>query len=220
MLKYCECGCGEKVRSRFVSGHNQRGVLPWNAGKKLSISHRINIGEGGKGVFHNISDVGRAKLRECGRKTSQRVRVELSPLKGRKLSAEHKRKVSEGVRKAYLEGKYKPKTNNSKWYSNTSIEKIMENELKIIGLNYKKQHHIIGIGYVDFFLPDFNIIIECDGDYWHNLPGAQEKDVNRDFGSTFLHKYKTIRFWEHEINDDTEGCIKRLREEIKMLDSQ
>lgn len=38
----------------------------------------------------------------------------------------------------------------------------------------------IGRYHVDFYLPDFQQVIEADGDYWHNRPGAKERDAERD----------------------------------------
>lgn len=51
--------------------------------------------------------------------------------------------------------------------------------------------------------------IECDGDYWHNRPGAQEKDAIKtkqlqDKG------YKVFRFWEKDIHKNFEKCINQL----------
>uniref|UniRef100_A0A7C3SNC3 DUF559 domain-containing protein n=1 Tax=Dictyoglomus turgidum TaxID=513050 RepID=A0A7C3SNC3_9BACT len=62
-----------------------------------------------------------------------------------------------------------------KW-CNTDIEKITENELKRRKLFYLPQQPIGGFVLVDFYLPDQKIIIECDGDYWHNRPEIKEKD--------------------------------------------
>lgn len=105
--------------------------------------------------------------------------------------------------------------NNKDKFKETSIEIAIEDKLKKAELNYQKQFHIKEVGIVDFFLPDYKIIIECDGDYFHNLPGAQQKDSNRDFMATFGDRYKVVRFWEHEINESSEKCIKRLFKIIK-----
>lgn len=55
---------------------------------------------------------------------------------------------------------------------------------------------------VDIFLPDYNIAVEVDGDYWHSLKGVPEKDARRD--KTLLEKYgiTTLRFKESEIENN------------------
>jgi endogenous inhibitor of DNA gyrase (YacG/DUF329 family) len=53
---------------------------------------------------------------------------------------------------------------------NTSIEIAMEKILIKNNVSYIKQFPIENIAVVDFLLPG-KIIIQCDGDYWHNLPG-------------------------------------------------
>ena len=123
------------------------------------------------------------------------------------------RRVSTVLIEGHASGRIKTHPTN-KW-SNTSIEIAIENELKKVSLKYEKQKHIKGVGFVDFFLPGFDLIIECDGDYWHNLEGRQERDVKRDFGSEFLHQYKTVRFWEHEINESPEKCMRKISKLIK-----
>ncbi len=58
----------------------------------------------------------------------------------------------------------------------TSIEKIMENLLIKMGVNYVFQYPILNFD-VDFAIPDLKIAIECDGVYWHK---NREKELVRD----------------------------------------
>jgi len=85
----------------------------------------------------------------------------------------------------------------------------MEEHLDSICVYYENQKLIKNVGYVDFFLPDFMLIIECDGDYWHNLPKQIDKDKRRDLMAT-LQGYETLRLWEHEINGDISMCAEKL----------
>jgi len=65
------------------------------------------------------------------------------------------------------------------------------------------------VAIVDFYLPEYRIVIECDGDYWHNLPGTREKDEMKDKVLIF-NGFNVYRFWEHEINESVESCINKL----------
>jgi len=93
------------------------------------------------------------------------------------------------------------------------IEKVFEKNIlkKIDGLNYEPQKYMESFtGFVDFFLSDYGIIIECD-EHHHRLSRQKEKDVSRDFTSEFLYQYETIRFWEHEIRESPKKCIGKIK---------
>ena len=92
---------------------------------------------------------------------------------------------------------------------NTSIEIAIENELIKRHIPYMKQVPIpIAHTVVDFLLPN-KIIVYADGDYWHNLPKAKDKDTNQDFILKF-NGYKVYRFWEYEINNSPSKCIDKI----------
>jgi len=50
----------------------------------------------------------------------------------------------------------------------TYIEKIIESLLKTLKIKIKKQFIIKNTSIADFYLPDHNLLIYCDGDYWHS----------------------------------------------------
>lgn len=82
----------------------------------------------------------------------------------------------------------------------TSIEKKLYEELKKRGLLFETQKLINGRFLVDAYIPSLNLIIEADGDYWHNLERVQKKDKAEN---AYLTKcgYKLLRLSEREIND-------------------
>ena len=90
------------------------------------------------------------------------------------------------------------------------------NELKKVNLNYQKQVAICKIGVVDFFLPKFNIIIECDGKYWHNKKDHKQRDATKNLIWSFNH-YKVFRFWEHEIKESPRKCINKVLKYINKI---
>jgi very-short-patch-repair endonuclease len=70
--------------------------------------------------------------------------------------------------------------------------------------------------YVDFWeIDELNrekkIVVEVDGDYWHNLIKVKVRDVRKNI---YLEKlgYTVVRFWEKDILTDLAGCINKLRE--------
>jgi very-short-patch-repair endonuclease len=82
----------------------------------------------------------------------------------------------------------------------TSIEIKIQNYLKMLDVEFVK-HKIIMIEHsyqCDIFVPSLNLVIECDGDYFHNYPFGKELDHVRnkelvDAG------FKVLRLWENEI---------------------
>ena len=90
----------------------------------------------------------------------------------------------------------------------TKIEKLIQQKLKNRKINFQT-HKIIDNIYhkyrCDVFIHS-NIVIECDGDYWHNYPIGNKLDHIRT--REMIDKgYTVIRFWEHEINKNPEWCI-------------
>lgn len=81
----------------------------------------------------------------------------------------------------------------------------------------------------DFYIPDKNYIIECYGDFWHANPVIyNENDIvfnnknaieywNQDKKrKEFFEElnYKFVYFWENDINNDKEGVLKRIKNEL------
>lgn len=87
---------------------------------------------------------------------------------------------------------------------NTYIEQEIERILQEECFNYCAQYPI-NTYTADFYLPDYYLVIECDGDYWHSLPQVRKKDRRRD---AFMRskEYNILRLPEHKIKEDPELC--------------
>jgi very-short-patch-repair endonuclease len=95
----------------------------------------------------------------------------------------------------------------------TKIEIKLDEFLSGEGINFESNHPIKNFR-VDFYLNDYNLVIECDGDYWHGNPkfynpkelGAiQLKNFDRDKRKEEMLKLKNIdfiRFWEYDIKNN------------------
>lgn len=89
-------------------------------------------------------------------------------------------------------------------------EKILKGiiEKNNLPFNYVGDGKIWFKGKGTSFNPDFlsknpKHIIEMFGDYWHNLPGAKKRDIER-LKTYKKYGYKTLVIWEHELKNKGE----------------
>lgn len=87
----------------------------------------------------------------------------------------------------------------------TSIERAIAKVLDGLGVEYKPQN-LMGFYVMDFYVPQYNLVIECDGTYWHSKPGARRRDIikNKWIRSQGM---LLVRLWEHDIKRDPLGCL-------------
>ena len=90
----------------------------------------------------------------------------------------------------------------------SSIEKDIWKVLDEIGIEYKIQVSFNnGRFIVDIYVPDQRLIIECNGDYWHNLPERKKRDKKlRKYAMN--NSYNLIELWESEIKKDPKQALK------------
>ena len=136
-------------------------------------------------------------------------RGKTTKLKGQKRSKENRENNRLAQLKRLSEGKGK--------YRNTSIEIAINSELLrrkfIENKDYFRNKSLCKRFNVDFYFPLQKIVIECDGDYWHNREDIKAKDkiknkVLQEQG------YILYRFWEHDINESSQKCIDQIIEFI------
>ena len=144
------------------------------------------------------------------------------PFKGYKYSKEkiediRKKAINAYIKDPTLKQKLREKTlaqiKNGKFpNSNTSIEREMA--VMLDNLNIKFEHQkIFGFWSFDFYLPDYKIFIECDGDYWHGHPDQYPEEKLNDTQKNNIKRGKqketyalnrgctVIRFWERDIKN-------------------
>lgn len=140
-----------------------------------------------------------------------------------------KQVVSKSFNKKYKNNK-KKNTNSKKQhkqYGTSNLEKRFASEyLDVLGVEYVYQFEAKDIGrFYDFYLPNDNLIIEVDGDYYHSFGLTYEQmcpmqkrnkrvDELKDKWA-LMHGIPILRFWEHDINDNSEFVFKKLKEMIQ-----
>ena len=141
--------------------------------------------------------------------------------KPRSKTVRKKRKptVSEIIRKN-IERSQKPHPK----YGTSKLEKIFENEiLGKLNVAYKRQFYARDIKrYYDFYLPELNVLIEVDGDYYHSYGKVYEEmspmqkrnhrvdEIKNTWAA--LHGYVLIRIWEHDIRNNPYKVMQFLKE--------
>ena len=187
------------------------GKSSWNKGipcseetkRKMSLAHMGNTTWLGK---HHTEEskrkIGLAHLGKsswnkgipCSEETKRKLRLvkkgQIAWNKGIPCSEEEKKRLRLMRRKTIFPIK------------DTKIEVKIQNFLKDLGIKFVTHQYInIEHGYqCDVFIPDRNIIIEADGNYWHKFPDSRNIDYIRT-QELIEDDYKVLRLWGSEINE-------------------
>ncbi len=219
----CACGCGKETRivshthnkvgrikgepSKFISGHNLRCK---DVREKARLVFEKTVKGKKTGIFKKCvccndeyyiypsEERGRGRIRKyCSTNCRHIHEKELYKQgkikiwnKGIPHTEEHKAKLKETRKRQVTPIK------------DTKIEVKIQNYLKQLGVDFFTHQYInIEHGYqCDIFIPAMELIIECDGDYWHKYPIGRDIDDIRT--KELIEKgFKVLRLWEREIND-------------------
>jgi very-short-patch-repair endonuclease len=80
----------------------------------------------------------------------------------------------------------------------TSIEMLCIDFLINNDIKYDFQYYLDGKRY-DFFLPEFNLLIEVDGEYWHTLEPSIKNDIEKHYLSK-KHNLRLLRISSDDLN--------------------
>lgn len=163
---------------------------------------------------------------------------------GREWTDETRRNVSIGVKNSYNDELRKKRSEDNKriWANMTheqklkrthngmtaarekalrlnssSIEDKVAKQLDELKIKYVRQKRINKCKfYLDFYLPKYKLVIECNGDYWHRLPDRVERDNKL---KKFVERtgHKIIFIWEHDIRDESFWIGDYLEREVDIV---
>lgn len=124
---------------------------------------------------------------------------------------------------------YKPHLNDSR--DETKIERMIREWLENNNVKFKQECGFLKKYFVDFYLPEYKIIIEANGDYWHCNPQIYDID-NNDSSKKRLNEqqnakqpwvydkkrkeelesygYKVYVLWESDIHNDLDTHMKNI----------
>lgn len=100
---------------------------------------------------------------------------------------------SEGIRRGYT-GERKQKlsdtmrqvvsSNNRNTFKSSAFEVAVSQWLKLNNFHFISQYRIsdntLGTAFFDFFIPELNLVIECDGEYWHKAEKRIKNDLRKN----------------------------------------
>jgi very-short-patch-repair endonuclease len=96
-----------------------------------------------------------------------------------------------------------------------------------IGVQYFSQHLLFDKFLVDVFIPEKNIVIQWDGDYWHGHPTKLKDSVpdkrqkrRMDYDKSqdsYMKKsgYTVLRFWESEVKNNKNKIYEIIKRAIQ-----
>lgn len=130
--------------------------------------------------------------------------------------------------------KTKPKKRQHPQYGTSKLEEDFAHQfLDKLKVKYIYQFEAKDIGrFYDFYLPDSNLIIEIDGDYWHGNPekydeehlrGHQKKAQRIDEYKNkwaLMHCIPILRIWESDIRKNPKKVMDVLKETLNIQEKQ
>lgn len=217
---------GNASRGRKHSEETKAKLSKAKTGKRMSDEARKKTSEGRKRYYANMTKEERAEAVKnwAHKNVTEETRQKLSnSLKGQKRSKESCKNISNGLKSVWALLTPEQRRERSKNWSkagfkassaktnNNTIEIAVAKVLSDANELYEQQKEMFGY-FVDFYLPKRNMVIEVNGEYWHNLPERKERDANLQYLCE-LNDIKIVFVWESEIRINPKNALKKA---IKM----
>jgi very-short-patch-repair endonuclease len=93
------------------------------------------------------------------------------------------------------------------------IERRLYTALKQAGFRVKTQY-AMGAYRCDLAIPRYKLVIECDGESFHNSKKQKARDRKKAYYIRRKHKWKLLRFTGSQINRDVGKCVEKIQTAI------
>jgi len=216
------------MRGKTCSEEHKRNISNGNTGKKkppFTEEHKQNLSKAKTGIPSPFR--GKPYEARCGvEKAKEAIRKMKEKNIGRKLAPfteEHKGNISKALKGIIRseETKNKLKKARAKQITpktDTKIEVKIQEYLRKLGITFFT-HQYMNIEHAyqcDILIPSINLVIECDGDYWHKYPVGRDIDHIRT--KELIEKgFKVLRLWENEIEVMS---LHKFWEDIKIIQKE
>jgi len=202
----------EGLKGNKLSKKHKEKISKALKGKVLSKKHRMNISK------NHVGMKGHKHSKEVRKILSKANKGENNPMFGKIHSKQTRRKMSRSIKKSWKNipiEKRITRTRNAIMASQKAnpslIEKMIWKELNNFNIKYKTQvsfNHNRFI--VDIHILDRNLIIECNGNYYHDYKRFPKKKIRDEALQKYCdeNSYKLIWLWEDEIRENPELALK------------
>lgn len=247
----CKCGCGEYTKINYqggahfldyISGHHSRIHNNWGHNLKSiqnsSETRKKQYATGERQIWNKgkkwEDTYTKEKIEILLEKIHDRNRCEKisKKLKGKHKTTEHAIKCRENGSSEYTKTRLREellkRINRQQFSLSSQIERdFIETFIKPLNVEYILQYYIPDIHqYCDVFIPEKNLIIECDGSFWHADPRLFPEGPKYPYQKTRIEKDKIknnyaknnnitiLRFWEIDIKENKEIIAETIKKHI------
>lgn len=105
----------------------------------------------------------------------------------------------------------------------TRVESAGYALLDALGVEHLRQEPFLGRFTPDATVPSARLLIQLDGDYWHDRTGTSTEprirrrvalDRSQDAYAATC-GWRVLRLWEGDLRDDPEGCAERVKQHLR-----
>jgi len=217
---------GTKGLAKPNKGSFKKGLTPWNKGKK-----GVQIPSAETLLKRSRSMKGKNR----GPKSKEAKQKMSLARRGKKLSPEHKKSITKGLRNSKIvnSSAYKEQQRQFRRHQvfpkkDSKPEKMMQIALTLQKIKFEK--HVPIEGQPDIFIKP-NVCLFVDGDYWHANPKkydsetivksmkakdiwAKDNTINHNLNKNGFH---VIRIWASDIKQDANKCSEKIIAIIKQV---
>jgi len=210
--KYC-IDCGTEISKNAIARCNScTGV--WITGKNNPFYGKTHTSE----AKEKISKISSNNKYWVGKKHKEESKLKLSLVQKTNWNSFTDEQKAE--RFAHLAKGTKTQLSNKRTNPELKTQAILEQN----SIPNKPNEHMYNKFFVDFLLPEHNIVIEVFGDYWHANPlvfptpsASQCKQIKKDKSRiAYLEKcgHKVLIVWEKDLKEDLQKVEKYILSEI------
>jgi very-short-patch-repair endonuclease len=142
---------------------------------------------------------------------NQKIRSDITAkIKETYSDPKHKIRVSEFFKSRWSDPVFKEKMAKARSSilfngKDSILERVAQQLLESLDIKFVR-HHVIGYFEFDLYVPDHNLLVECNGEYWHSI--RKSDDASKfSYIDKYFPDYRILYLWERDFLNP--GLIKQ-----------